>query len=190
MTPESLAQGRQESAEVEGKTDGTQSSSKRARKKRKKRKRAQRRKAKRRAARAKRRAAQRRRAKKKRAAKRRRARKRRRQRARRAKAPSTDSLLLREEDAERSRKGSCLRKLDRKGVAYERVRAASAPEVQDPVILVGALEGVQFVFRGNNPAREVMACELLLVLRRWASILRSEGVVELVHMSSYRKVLA
>lgn len=83
----------------------------------------------------------------------------------------------------------CLRELKRRKIAFHREPPTYGVAI--PVRLDGKLEGI--AFRGPGPDKkrsespyEIMDCRLVLALDDFTKILRSHGVVEVLHMSVYR----
>jgi hypothetical protein len=81
--------------------------------------------------------------------------------------------------------GSCFERLDRAGVRYERVDAAT-PGVKLAVRLRGPVAGVTFATMDKSPVNAVLDCRLALALVDWARELRRAGVRKVDYYSMYR----
>lgn len=80
-------------------------------------------------------------------------------------------------------KPSCLEKLDAAGIGYA---PAVARGVQDAVVVKTAIGGVRFT-KGNSDelTEDPMACSFVLTLERFATYLKSKGVVRVGTLGSY-----
>jgi len=84
------------------------------------------------------------------------------------------------------RRGDCLDQLARAGVSFQSVAPDAANGVRQPILLTGALGGIQIRARGGPSVHEVIDCRLALSLLAWAPSLSSAGVSVLEHYSIYR----
>lgn len=76
--------------------------------------------------------------------------------------------------------------LRRLHIRHEQLSSDEFPKVATPIRLSGPVRGVEFVFRGRNPLHEVLDCRLAVALWHWAGILRTEGIVRVMHFSLLR----
>jgi hypothetical protein len=82
--------------------------------------------------------------------------------------------------------GDCLDRLARAGVSFQSVAPDAAHGVRQPILLTGAIGGVQIRARGGPSVHEVIDCRLALSLLAWAPSLSNAGVRVLEHYSIYR----
>lgn len=82
--------------------------------------------------------------------------------------------------------GNCEDALAAAGVRFERVAQDSAHGVEEPVRLLGPLDGVEVSSRDGASVHAILDCRLALSLLSWAPTLRRAGVARIEHYSIYR----
>jgi hypothetical protein len=80
----------------------------------------------------------------------------------------------------------CEERLAGEGVRFERVAPAAAHGVEQPVRLLGPLDGVEVSSRDHSSLHAILDCRLALALLSWAPTLRRAGVKRIEHYSIYR----
>lgn len=80
--------------------------------------------------------------------------------------------------------GACLRALQRARVPFERL--APTAGIAQPIRLTGPLEGVRYRSSERREVYELMDCRLAVGLVRFSRMLRTLGITEVQHYSTYR----